>query len=94
MRTRVHLPFRVSALAMPQTRRWLLSMQATVLVSHEPLKAQTPQRDFCEVVGRGPGIASHMGDDARSQRMRVTPVLPLRTTTASRTGGPVPQPHI
>jgi hypothetical protein len=46
------------------------------------------------VIGRGPGIASHAEDDARSQRMRVTVVLQLRTTTASRTGKSILQPHI
>jgi hypothetical protein len=53
-------------------------MQATILVSHESLRE----------------IASHAEDDARSQRMRVTLVPPLKTNTASRTIKSIPQPHI
>lgn len=64
-------------------------MQATILTSHEFLGEISGQ-----VVGRGQEIASHAEGDARSQRMRVTLVLPLKTNTASRTAKSTTQPHI
>lgn len=64
-------------------------MQATILSSHES-HGKIP----VQVIGRGPGIASHAMDDARSQRIRMTLVLPLETKTASHTARSIPQPHI
>jgi hypothetical protein len=70
----------MNALTIPQAYRRLFYMQATILIGHE-----SPGDNPAQMIGQGPRIASHAEDDARSQRTRLTLVVPLRTTTASRT---------